>query len=191
MRTRLDPFSFLVVCVAGWLNQRQQQVIEYLVEENRVLREQIGRRRLRFTDNQRRRLAPKAKMLGRKVLAEMATIVTPETLLAWHRKLIAKKYDGSAFRRQGRPATSTDISNLVLRMAQENRSWGYRRIQGALSNLGHLVARTTIANILKRHGVDPAPSEIAKRHGKSFFAAIGLRSSRQISSQSKYGPATA
>ena len=95
--------------MAGWLNQRQQQVIEYLIEENRVLREQIGRRRLRFTDNQRRRLAAKAKKLGRKVLAQVATIVTPETLLAWHRKLIAKKYDASAFRTPGRPLTSTEI----------------------------------------------------------------------------------
>src|SRR5215510_803839 len=96
MRARLDPFSLLVVTIAGWLNQRQQQVIEYLIEENRVLRDQIGRRRLRFTDNQRRRLAATAKKLGRKVLAQVATIVTPETLLAWHRKLIANKYDGSA-----------------------------------------------------------------------------------------------
>jgi uncharacterized membrane protein YgcG len=79
MRTLMDPFSFLVVSIAGWLNQRQQQVIEYLVEENRVLREQIRRRRLRFTDNQRRRLAAEAKKLGRQVLAQIATIVTPET----------------------------------------------------------------------------------------------------------------
>ena len=82
MRSCLDPFSLLVVSVAGWLNQRQQQVIEYLIEENRVLRQQIGPRRLRFSDNQRRRLAAKAKKLGRKVLAQVATIVTPETLLA-------------------------------------------------------------------------------------------------------------
>src|SRR5439155_18057272 len=119
--------------------QRQQQLIEYLVEENRVLREQIGNRRMRFTDDQRRRLAAKAKKLGRKVLAQVATIVTPETLLAWHRKLIAKKYDGSAFRTPGRPSMSTEISNLVLRMAEENRSWGYRRIHGALANLGYNV----------------------------------------------------
>src|SRR5438067_2205938 len=89
MRTGLDPFSFLVVSFAGWINQRQQQLVEYLVEENGVLREQIGDRRMRFTDDQRRRLAAKAKKLGRKVLAQVATIVTPETLLAWHRKLIA------------------------------------------------------------------------------------------------------
>ena len=96
MRAGLDPFSFLVVSVAGWLNQRQRQVIEDLVEENRILREHIGKRRFRFTDNQRRRLAAKAKRLGRKALAQVATIVTPETLLAWHRRLIAQKYDGSA-----------------------------------------------------------------------------------------------
>ena len=89
MRARLDPFSFLVISIAGWMNQRQQQIIEYLVEENRVLREQIGNRRMRFTDDQRCRLAAKAKKLGRKILAQVATIVTPETLLAWHRKLIA------------------------------------------------------------------------------------------------------
>src|SRR5205085_10871923 len=145
MRACLNPFSFLVVSLAGWLNQRQHQIIHYLVEENCVLREQIGRRRLRFTDDQRRRLAAKAKKLGRKVLAQVATIVTPETLLAWHRKLIAKKYDGSAYRMPGRPPTATEVSELVIRMAEENGTWGYRRIQGALANLGHVLARTTIA----------------------------------------------
>src|SRR5689334_10286136 len=134
MRTGVDPFSFLVVSVAGWLNQRQQQVIQYLVEENRVLREQIGGRRIRFNDDQRRRLAAKAKKLGRKLLAQVATIVTPETLLAWHRKLIAKKYDGSAFRTPGRRRTTGEIAALVVRMAEENRAWGYRRIQGAVAN---------------------------------------------------------
>src|SRR5262245_51394085 len=169
MRSYLDPFSFLVVTVAGWLNQRQQQIIEYLVEENRVLREQMGHRRFQFTDNQRRRLAAKAKKLGRKVLAQVATIVTPETLLAWHRKLIAKKYDGSAFRTPGRPPTSSEISNLVVRMAEENRSWGYRRIQGALTNLGHSLARTTIANILKCHGIEPAPERNRKTTWQDFL----------------------
>ena len=160
MRTGFDPFSFLVLSVAGWLNQRQQQVIEYLVEENRVFREPIGNTRMRFNDDQRRRLAAKAKKLGRKGLAEVATIVTPETLLAWHRKLIALKYDGSAHRMPGRPPTRAEIRTLVIRMAEENRSWGYLRIQGALANLGHIAARTTIANILKRYGVAPAPERI-------------------------------
>src|SRR5437879_1090905 len=94
----LDPFRFVLIAVAGWLNQHQLQTIEYLREENRVLREQLGGRRLRFNNDQRRRLAAKAKGLGRKLLAEVASIVTPETLLAWHRKLIAQKYDGSGKR---------------------------------------------------------------------------------------------
>ena len=130
MRTGFDPFSFLILSVAGWLNQRQQHVIEYLVEENRVLRQQIGSRRLLFTDDQRRRLAVKAKKLGRKVLAEVATLVTPETLLAWHRKLVAMKYDGNAYRTPGRPATRAEIRKLVIRIAEENRGWGYLRIRG-------------------------------------------------------------
>src|SRR3989442_9608914 len=116
MRVSLDPFSFVVLTMAGWMSRHQREVIAYLMEENRVLREQIGDRRMRFNDNQRRRLAAKAKKLGRKLLAEVATIVTPETLLAWHRKLIAMKYDGSARRMPGRPPTRAEISSLVIRM---------------------------------------------------------------------------
>ena len=169
MQARLDPFSFLIVSIAGWMNQHQHRVIEYLIEENRVFREQMGNRRLRFSDDQRRRLAAKAKKLGRKLLVEITTIVTPATLLAWHRKLIAQKYDGSSYRRPGRPRTATEISNLVIRMAEENRSWGYRRIQGALANVGHVVARTTIADILKRHGIEPAPERSRKTTWKEFL----------------------
>ena len=102
----------MLIAVSGWMNHRQRQVIDYLREENRVLREQLGDRRVRLNDNQRRRLAVKAKELGRKVLAEVASIVTPETLLAWHRKLIAQKYDGTARRSPGRPRTRT-VKKLV------------------------------------------------------------------------------
>ena len=115
------------------MNQSQLQMIDYLREENRVLREQLGGRRLRLNDDQRRRLAAKAKGLGRKLLADVATIVTPETLLAWHRKPIAHKYDGNGKRGPGRPRTADEIEALVVRMAEENRDWGHRRIQGALS----------------------------------------------------------
>src|SRR5579864_3507656 len=124
MSRALDPFRFLLIAVSGWMNQRQLQVIDYLREENRVLREQLGDRRLRLSDHQRRRLAAKAKVLGRRVLAQIATIVTPETLLAWHRKLIAQKYNGAAHRTPGRPRTADEIEALVVRMAQENRDWG-------------------------------------------------------------------
>ena len=152
------------------MNQRQLQVIDYLREENRVLREQLGDRRLRLNDHQRRRLAAKAKVLGRKVLDQIATIVTPETLLAWHRKLIAQKYEGTAHRAPGRPRTAGAIESLVVRMAEENRDWGYRRIQGALSNLGHELARSTIAQILERHGIEPAPERIRKTTWKEFLS---------------------
>ena len=108
-------------------------------------------------------------MLGRKLLAQVATIVTPETLLAWHRELIAEKYDGSAYRRPGRPRTRIETTGLVIRMAEENRAWGYRRIQGALANVGHVLARTTIANILKRHGIEPAPERSRKTTWKEFL----------------------
>ncbi|MGI9074894.1 MAG: hypothetical protein ACR2JB_27075 [Bryobacteraceae bacterium] len=91
---------------------------------------------MRFNNDQRRRLAAKAKGLGQKLLAEVARIVTPETLLAWHRKLIAQKYDGSGQRGRGRPRTQQELEALVLRMAHENRDWGYGRLQGALSNVG-------------------------------------------------------
>src|SRR3954466_14762166 len=142
-------------------------MIEYLREENRVLREQLGERRVRFNDDQRRRLAAKAKGLGRRRLAEVATLVTPDTLLAWHRKLIPQKYDGSARRKPGRPLTKNDLAVLVVRMAEENHDWGYRRIQGALANLGHECARSTIDAILRRHGIEPAPDRNRKQLGKS------------------------
>ena len=150
------------------MNQRQLHAIEYLREENRVLREQLGDRRLRLSDDQRRRLAARAKGLGRKLLAEVATIVTPETLLAWHRKLIAQKYDGSGRRGPGRPRSAGEIEALVVRMAEENREWGYRRLQGALANLRHKLARSTIAEILKRHGIEPAPERSRKTTWKEF-----------------------
>ena len=115
---------------------------EPVMEENRVLREQVGTRRMRFSDDQRRRLAAKAKKLARKLLSEVATIVTPETLLAWHRKLIAKKYDGSLLRTPGRPHTATEIATLVIRMA----------------------------NILKQHGIEPAPQRSRKTTWKEFLS---------------------
>ena len=134
-----------------------------------MLREQLGDRRVRFNDDQRRRLAVRAKGLGRKLLAEVASLVTPDTLLAWHWKLIAQKYDGHDKRRQGRPRTQEQLENLVIRMAEENRTWGYRRIQGAMSHLGYTLARSTIADILCRHGIEPAPQRGRKANWKEFL----------------------
>ncbi len=116
MARMLDPFQFLLVSIAGWMNQHQQQVIEYVREENRVLREQLGNHRVLFNDDQRRRLAVRAKRLGRKLLAEVATLVTPDTLLAWHRKLIAQQYDGHEKRGPGRPRTGKSLEALVVHM---------------------------------------------------------------------------
>lgn len=154
----IDVWFLLMVSVAGWLNREQDKVVEYLLAENRVLREQLRNRggRVRFTNKQRCLLAGKAKALGRGALKRLETIVTPDTLLRWHRELIAKKYDGSARRRRGRPRIEHELEELIVRMARENR-WGYLRIAGALRTLGHSVARSTVANVLKRHGIEPAP----------------------------------
>ena len=169
MNRGLSPFEFVVIAVAGWMNQRERDAIDYLREENLVLRQQLGERRLRFTDDQRRRLAVRGKKLGRKLLTQIVTLVTPATLLAWHRKLIAQKYDGSTNRKPGRPLKEKDLAALVIRMAQENRDWGYRRLQGALANLGHECARSTIAAMLRRHGIEPAPERNQKTTWKEFL----------------------
>src|SRR6266446_5183448 len=127
----------LIAMVAGWIQRHQQQVIAYLQEENRVLKAQLGPQRLRLTDTERR-LAALAYPLGRTRLKEMATLATPDTLMRWYKRLIAHKFDGSTHRTQlGRPPVAEEIEQLVVRMAEENATWGYRRIQGALANLGH------------------------------------------------------
>jgi transposase InsO family protein len=149
------PLQFLMLIFAGWVNRHQQDVIEYLQEENRAPRDQLGGRRLRFTDQRRRRLASKAKKVGRKGLFQIETLVTPDTLLRWHRQLIARKYDGSKRRSPGRPRTAAEIGELILRMARENPRWGYTRIRGALYNVGHEIGRNTIKRILLENGFDP------------------------------------
>ena len=133
-----------------------------------VLKEQLGRKP-RFNDDQRRRLAAKAKKIGLKHLTKIATLVTPRTLLDWHHRLIAGKYDGTAKRSPGRPPTPEAVRELILRMAAENRTWGYTRIQGALQNLGYEIGRGTIAKVLKEAGVDSAPERKKGTTWKEFF----------------------
>ena len=166
----IQPFYLLVIALAGCLNRHQQAVIDYLIEENRVLKEQLEGQRLRFTNEQRMRLAVKAKVVGRQLLDELETLVTPDTLLAWHRKLIAQKWT-YARKGPGRPRIAQEITDLVLRMARENVSWGYDRIQGALANLGHIIAPNTVKNILKRHGIEPAPEREKRTSWATFLKA--------------------
>jgi len=155
---------------AGWLNRHQLDVIEYLQEENRVLKARLGGKHLRVTDAERCRLGRKAHALGRKLLSELDTLVTLDTLLRWYRHLIARKWTYSR-PGLGRPRVMTTIVDLVMRMALENPSWGYTRIQGAMANLGHQVGRGTIANILKENGIDPAPARDAHTRWSTFLKA--------------------
>jgi hypothetical protein len=154
-----SPLHFLLLLFSGWVNRHQNQVIEYLMVENRILRDQRAGRRLRLTDRERRRLAVKGRVLGRKVLRDVATVVTPDTIFRWYRRLIARKYGGSKNRGRGRPSTATDITELVVRMARENPGWGYTRIRDALRHLGHEIARNTVKRILLDNGIEPPPTQ--------------------------------
>src|SRR5216684_4319341 len=158
----------LLVALAGWVNRHQLEVIAYLREENRVLKEHLDGRPLRLTDAQRRRLAVNGHRLGRQALRDVATLVTPDTILRWHRQLIARKWTARRHR-VGRPGVLHEIRQLTVRMARENPMWGYRRIQGALQNLGHHVARSTIAMMLRTAGVGPVPER--PRSWRTFLAA--------------------
>src|SRR6478672_12097465 len=115
--------QMLLLVLTGWLERREREAIAYLIEENRRLRRQLGGRRLRFTDDDRRRLALRAHRLGRQALREVATIVTPDTLLRWHRQLIARKWTYAT--RPGRRGILLEMRRLVVRMAEENPTWGY------------------------------------------------------------------
>ena len=159
----------LLAYITGSVDQELLLRNEYLVTENRLLRKQIpGRARL--NDGERKTLAELGKKLGKQALAEVATIVTPDTILAWHRKLVAKKFDGSQQRKAlGRPAIDQALEALVVRMAQENRSWGYDRIVGALAHLGYTLSDQTVGNILKRHGIPPAPERKKTTTWKEFI----------------------
>jgi len=160
----VNQLQFFVICVAGWINRNQQNAIEYLQEEVKVLKEQLGKKP-RFEDAQRQ------KKIGFKHLQGIATLATPRTLLDWHHRLVARKYDTVGKRSPGRPPTAPELRALILRMAAENRTWGYTRIQGALQNLGHEIGHGTIAKILQEAGVDPAPDRQKRTTWKEFLRA--------------------
>jgi putative transposase len=147
----------LLAYITGTVDQELLLRNQYLVTENRILRHQI-QGRVRLSDGGRKALAEIGQKLGKHALEAAAAIVAPDTILAWHRKLVAQKFDGSPRRKApGRPAIDQAREALVVRMARENRSWGYDRIVGALANLGHTISDQTVGSILNRHGMAPAP----------------------------------
>jgi putative transposase len=142
---------------------------EYLATENRILRNQI-KGRVPLCDGERKALAEIGRKLGKKALKEVATLVKPDTILAWHRHLVALKFGGSQKRRSaGRPTLDAELEALVVRLAQENHSWGYDRIVGALANLGYTISDQTVGNILKRHAIPPAPEREQTTTWKEFI----------------------
>ena len=171
----LQPWQLLLAILAGWCHSQQQQVIEYLRTENQILKEKLGKRRILLTDDQRRRLAVKGKVLGRKLLETVGTLFTPDTILRWHRLLVAQKWDTSdrGKKKPGRPPVAEEIRTLVMRLASENPTWGYDRIQGALANLGHAISDATVGNILKGHGIEPAPDRKRQTTWQTFLQAHG------------------
>jgi len=161
MMLTFQPWQFLFAVFCGWVHQRQTLIIEFQNDQIATLMRSLGRKRLLLTDDQRRLLAVKGKAIGRKALLRLTTIVTPDTILGWHRKLVALKWDYSQKRKSaGRPRTPQEIVDLVLRFARKNPDWGYDRIVGALANLKHTISDQTVGNLLKAHGIEPAP----KRH---------------------------
>ena len=159
----------LLTYITGSVDQELRLRNEYLVTENRILRQQITGR-IRLSDGERKTLAEIGKQLSKQALADVATLVKPETILAWHRELVAKKFDGSKNRQAcGRPPIDTEVEALVVRLAKENRTWGYDRIAGALQHLGHTISDQTVGNILKRHGLPPAPERTKTTTWKEFI----------------------
>jgi hypothetical protein len=186
----MSPYHFLAICLAGWLNREQQRLIEYLQAENRILRELNGPKRLRYSDQQRRLLAEKAQAAGRKLLATIETVVTPDTLLRWHRELIARKFTHPRHS-PGRPKTPQETAALVIRLARENPAAGYDRLQGMLANLGHRLSDNTVKNILAGQGLEPAPRRTRQTNWAASSAPTGKRSRPRTFSRPKSGPLAA
>ncbi|MCP4855009.1 MAG: hypothetical protein GY903_11005, partial [Fuerstiella sp.] len=160
------------------VNQRQQQVIQFQNAQIEALLKKLGKKRLLLDDDQRRLLAVKAHAIGRKALLELTAIFTPDTILRRHRELVAGKFDSSDKRKPGRPGIRQEVIDAIVRFARENPTWGDDRIQGALRNVKYHISDSTVANVLKAHGIEPAPdrqrtpawSTFLKAHWDSIFA---------------------
>ena len=173
MKFVLQPWQLMLIILAGWINRQQQEVIEYLHTENAVLKEKIGKKRILLTDDQRHRLAVKGNILGRKQLEQFGTLFTPDTILRWHRQSVANKWDYShrKEKKSGRPRVRQVIVDLTGKFAKENPTWGYDSISGALSNVGYHICDSTIGNILKTQGIEPAPDRKRTGSWETFLKA--------------------
>ncbi len=175
----------MLAYITGTVDQELLLRNEYLAAENRILRAQI-KGKLLLSDAEKATLAEIAHRLGRKALEGLTAVAKPDTLLAWYRKLIASKFDGSSFRKSsGRPRTAEEIERLVVRMATENPGWGYDRIVGAMANLGYRLSDQTVGNILRRHDLPPTPKRKQTTSWKDFIRAHMAVMERQISSRWK------
>ena len=164
------PWRFFLVAVAGWMNRQQQEAIAYLKVENRILREKLGQKRIILSVAQKRRLAVAAARLPRQKLREVGTLFSPDTLLKWHRWLIARKYDGSGAKKPGpAPTKQRMIRDMVLRMAEENPDWGYGRMYGELKKLGYKVHWQTVRRVMLDHGLLDDPDKPPKTSWKTFL----------------------
>ena len=174
----------MLAYVTGTVDQELLARNEYLAAENRIMKAQL-KGRLMLSDAERGVLGEIGYRLGRKVLADVASVARPDTILGWYRKLIARKFDGSKARNgPGRPRIKREVEVLIVRVASENRDWGYDRIAGALANLGYEISDQTVGNVLRRHGPPPAPerkrtttwaafirTHVALLAGTDFFTA--------------------
>jgi hypothetical protein len=164
-----EQMDSLPAYLTGLVNQELLLQNEYLAAENRVLRAHLPAR-LRLSDPERSMLAEIGKRLGRKALGQVASVAKPDTILAWYRKLIAHKFDGSKYRRYpGRPRIEPKLEALIVQMAKENSGWGYDRIVGALANLGYQISDQTVGNVLKPHGIAPALKRSQTTTWKEFI----------------------
>ena len=163
-------WHFILVALVGFINRHQQDIIAYLQEENRILREKLGGKRLILNVVQKRRLALAAAKVGKEMLKGCATLFSPETLLKWHRMLVARKYDGSG-KRGPKPEKAIQIRDLVLQMKADNPDWGYGHIHGELKGLGCKVSWQTVRRIMIEHGLIDDPKHKKKMNWTTFIKA--------------------
>ncbi len=161
---RLETPSPTLSNDANWLDEPETAAcIEFLLEENKVLREQLDihakGKRLRYTAKQKRRLSDAGRNLGRQLLMQFANLVTPETIYAWHRKFVVMKYTPKGRDLSAAKARSAKRDALIIKIATENTGWGYGRIQGMMQHLGyHKISTSTIGEVLRESGIQPSPT---------------------------------